>query len=101
MYYNRENISRIQHAIECLDNVEYYDWAEESCDISSELARKIQNCINELYNILEKAKKHERELYCERNNINCSTCKHNGNQWSEWACEMCNSEITYGHWERN
>jgi hypothetical protein len=63
MYYNRENISRIQHAIECLDNVEYYDWAEESCDISSELARKIQNCINELYNILEKAKKYERELY--------------------------------------
>jgi hypothetical protein len=100
MYYNKENISKIEHAINFLDEVEYYDWSDDTIT-ETELAREIQGCINELYDILEKTKKHERELYCEHNNINCSTCKHNGNQWSEWVCEMCNSEIQYGHWERN
>jgi hypothetical protein len=54
MYYNKENISKIEHAINFLDEVEYYDWSEEFCDVPSELARKIQNCINELYDVLEK-----------------------------------------------
>ena len=100
MYYNRENISRIQHAIECLDAVEFYDWFDDTIT-ETKLAKKIQDCIDELYDILEKAKRYERELYCQHNNINCSTCKHNGNQWREWVCEMCNSEMEYGHWERN
>ena len=38
MYFNKENISRIQHAIECLDNVEYYNWSDDTIT-ETELAR--------------------------------------------------------------
>ncbi len=64
MYYNKENISRIQHAINFLDEVEYYDWSDDTIT-ETKLAREIQNCINELYDVLEKAKRYERKLYCE------------------------------------